>query len=197
MVAVHTLDALGTDDRFVTSSIPVGVPLAGEEARTVYSPTASRLSTELRMPSEERAVALVHRKRLRRGRTDGETAPCVPPDESLRRRADLVHVFGSGGRPHRDRLRRPECHLAIPAAAVSLDAEQHGFTLPVGVRGRESSARCHRCSGHQLRARLRRETEMGTGPQTRSARSAPLTFRRRCWSGSCAPMCAARPSARS
>ena len=51
MVAVHTLSALGTDDRFVTSSIPVGVRRAGEEARTVYSPTASRLSTELRMPS--------------------------------------------------------------------------------------------------------------------------------------------------
>ena len=52
VVAVHTLDALGTDDRFITSSIPVGETRAGEEARTVYSPTASRLSTELRMPSE-------------------------------------------------------------------------------------------------------------------------------------------------
>ena len=52
LVAVHTLDALGTEDKFVTSSIPVGVVRAGEEARTVYSPTASRLSTELRMPSE-------------------------------------------------------------------------------------------------------------------------------------------------
>ena len=35
----------------MTSSIPVGAPRAGEDARTVYSPTASRLSTELRMPS--------------------------------------------------------------------------------------------------------------------------------------------------
>ena len=51
LVAVHTLSALGTEDRFVTSSIPVGVPRAGEEARTVYSPIASRLNTELRMPS--------------------------------------------------------------------------------------------------------------------------------------------------
>ena len=32
--------------------IPVGVPRAGEEARTVYSPTASRRSTQLRMPSQ-------------------------------------------------------------------------------------------------------------------------------------------------
>src|SRR6202008_641759 len=51
MVAVQSLSALGTDDRFVTSSIPVGISPAGEDARTVYSPAASRLSTELRMPS--------------------------------------------------------------------------------------------------------------------------------------------------
>ena len=51
LVAVHTLSALGTEDRFVTSSIPVEVPRAGEEARTVYSPIASRLNTELRMAS--------------------------------------------------------------------------------------------------------------------------------------------------
>jgi hypothetical protein len=50
--ATRTPSALGTEDRFVTSSIPVGVAKAGEEARTVYSPTASRLSTELRMPSQ-------------------------------------------------------------------------------------------------------------------------------------------------
>ncbi len=52
VVAVHTLNALGTEDRFVTSSIPVGIPRAGDEARTVYTPIASRLSTELRMPSQ-------------------------------------------------------------------------------------------------------------------------------------------------
>jgi len=52
LVAVHTLSALGTEDKFVTSSIPVGAPRAGEDARTVYSPTASRLSTELRRPSD-------------------------------------------------------------------------------------------------------------------------------------------------
>ena len=58
LVAVHTLSALGTEDRFVTSSIPVGVPRAGEEARTVYSPIASRLSTELRMPSQRGPMRL-------------------------------------------------------------------------------------------------------------------------------------------
>jgi hypothetical protein len=58
MVAVHTLSALGTDDRFVSSSIPVDVPRAGEEARTVYSPTASRLNIEMRMPSERGPMRL-------------------------------------------------------------------------------------------------------------------------------------------
>ena len=55
---MHTLDALGTEDRFVTSSIPVGVPRAGEEARTVYTPIASRLSTDLRMPSQRGPMRL-------------------------------------------------------------------------------------------------------------------------------------------
>ena len=58
LVAVHTLSALGTEDRFVTSSIPVGVPRAGDEARTVYSPIASRLNTELRMPTERGPMRL-------------------------------------------------------------------------------------------------------------------------------------------
>ena len=58
LVAVHTLDALGTEDRFVTSSIPVDSVRPSEEARTVYSPIASRLSTELRMPSSRGPMRL-------------------------------------------------------------------------------------------------------------------------------------------
>ena len=58
LVAVHTLSALGTEDRFVTSSIPVGITRTGDEARTVYSPIASRLNTELRMPSERGPMRL-------------------------------------------------------------------------------------------------------------------------------------------
>jgi hypothetical protein len=58
MVAVQTLKALGTDDRFVTSSIPVTDPRSGEQARTVYSPIASRLSTEVRAPSARGALRL-------------------------------------------------------------------------------------------------------------------------------------------
>ena len=48
---VLTLDPLGTDDRFLTSSIPVGVPqTAGDARRTNISARASRLNTEFRTP---------------------------------------------------------------------------------------------------------------------------------------------------
>ncbi len=50
MSLVNTFAALGTDDRFVTSSIPVGDQEAGEDARVVYSPTASRFGIDLRTP---------------------------------------------------------------------------------------------------------------------------------------------------
>ena len=50
MTLVQTLGPLGTDDRFVTSSIPVGDQQAGEDARTVYSPSASRFGIDLRTP---------------------------------------------------------------------------------------------------------------------------------------------------
>jgi hypothetical protein len=54
MTLVQTLGPLGTDDRFVTSSIPVGDQQAGEEARTVYSPSASRFGIDLRTPFPRR-----------------------------------------------------------------------------------------------------------------------------------------------
>jgi hypothetical protein len=48
---VLTLDPLGTDDRFLTNSIPVGVPVvSGEDKRTNISARASRLNTEFRTP---------------------------------------------------------------------------------------------------------------------------------------------------
>ena len=57
MTLVHTLGPLGTDDRFVTSSIPVGADQqAGEDARTVYSPSASRFGIDLRTPFRARTV---------------------------------------------------------------------------------------------------------------------------------------------
>jgi hypothetical protein len=48
---VLTLDPLGTDDRFLTNSIPVGAPVSGESKRTNISARASRLNTEFRTPA--------------------------------------------------------------------------------------------------------------------------------------------------
>jgi hypothetical protein len=48
---VLTLDPLGTDDRFLTNSIPVGTPVSGESKRTNISARASRLNTEFRTPA--------------------------------------------------------------------------------------------------------------------------------------------------
>jgi hypothetical protein len=47
---VLTLDPLGTDDRFLTNSIPVGQPASGEAKRTNISARASRLNIEFRTP---------------------------------------------------------------------------------------------------------------------------------------------------
>jgi hypothetical protein len=48
---VLTLDPLGTDDRFLTNSIPVGTVVAnGQEKRTNISARASRLNIEFRTP---------------------------------------------------------------------------------------------------------------------------------------------------
>jgi len=48
---VLTLDPLGTDDRFLTNSIPVGTaPTSGEDKRTNISARASRLNIEFRTP---------------------------------------------------------------------------------------------------------------------------------------------------
>jgi hypothetical protein len=53
---VLTLDPLGTDDRFLTNSIPVGVPSTGEAKRTNISARASRLNLEFRTPTGAQEV---------------------------------------------------------------------------------------------------------------------------------------------
>jgi hypothetical protein len=59
MMLVHTLGPLGTDDKFVTSSIPVEEQQrAGEDARTVYSPRPSRLNFDFRKPYAGSAVRM-------------------------------------------------------------------------------------------------------------------------------------------
>jgi len=54
--AVLTMDPLGTDDRFLTNSIPVGVPSTGEAKRTNISARASRLNLEFRTPGGREQV---------------------------------------------------------------------------------------------------------------------------------------------
>jgi DcaP outer membrane protein len=48
---VHSLTPLGEDDRFITSSIPVGVELPGEQARATYTAAPSRINFEFRSPT--------------------------------------------------------------------------------------------------------------------------------------------------
>jgi hypothetical protein len=54
--AVFTLDPLGTDDRFLTNSIPVGAVTSGEAKRTNFSARASRLNFEFRTPGGREQV---------------------------------------------------------------------------------------------------------------------------------------------
>ena len=52
MLSVNSYDAIGTEDRFVTSSIPVaGSEAAREDQRTTYSAAPSRFNLDLRTPT--------------------------------------------------------------------------------------------------------------------------------------------------
>lgn len=52
MTTVKSFDALGTDDRFVTSSIPIaGTEAAGKGERTTYSSRPSRFNIDVREPT--------------------------------------------------------------------------------------------------------------------------------------------------
>jgi hypothetical protein len=53
---VLTMDPLGTDDRFLTNSIPVGVETPGDARRTNISARASRLNVDFRTPSGKREL---------------------------------------------------------------------------------------------------------------------------------------------
>ncbi len=57
LMMVHSLGSLGTDDRFVTSSIPVeGSQQSGEDARITYSAAASRVNLDLRANTPKGSV---------------------------------------------------------------------------------------------------------------------------------------------
>lgn len=52
MTTIRTFDALGSDDRFITSSIPIaGTEAAGKGDRTTYSARPSRFNFDLRTPT--------------------------------------------------------------------------------------------------------------------------------------------------
>ena len=91
------------DRRSVRHLLDPGCPPASGRGGT-HRLLAHRESLEHRAADaeSERADAPVHRKRLRRQRADDEAAARIPPDQPLRRRSDMVHVFGSGGRHHRN-----------------------------------------------------------------------------------------------
>ena len=116
-------DAIGTDDRFVTSSIPVeGSEAARKGDRTTYSARPAPLQLRPAHANGGRRHARVHRGRFRRLRQLLLAPPRLRPVAEDHRRADLVDVLQPRGRAGRDRLRGPERDLALPAAAVPLDA---------------------------------------------------------------------------
>ena len=100
-VLVRNLGALGTEDRFVTSSIPIeGTPEASKSSRTTLTASASRFETDFRTPT---AVGPL------RAYLSGDFAgsqPHLPAAACVRAMARLA---GSArpGRPSRIRRRSP------------------------------------------------------------------------------------------
>ena len=111
MTLVHTLGALGSDDRFVTSSIPVGSELlAGEDARTNYSAKASRVNLEVRLPTPTPVRTFIETDFFGTGNTARLRHAFIQTNQ-FRRRPDLVDLLRSGGRANRHRSRGPERHF--------------------------------------------------------------------------------------
>ena len=82
MTLVHTLGPLGTEDRFVTSSIPVGSDQqAGENARTVYSPSPSRFGHRFAHAVRADDGQDLHRGRLRRQQEYVPSPPRLHADQ--------------------------------------------------------------------------------------------------------------------
>ena len=119
VTAVESLDAIGTDDRFVTSSIPVeGSEAAGKGARTTLSATPSRFNFDFRTPTGVGAMrAFIEVGFGAAATARGHPSPRVRAVGPLDPRPDVVHVRGSRGRAVRDRQRGPERDLALPPAA--------------------------------------------------------------------------------
>ena len=181
LTLVHTLQALGTDDRFVTSSIPVAQQVAGRN-RGRSIPQA--FAPELRFPEAVRYVddSHLHRSGLRRLRQHDAVAPRVHP-----RRRLLIgqtwSTFSDRGRTTRDRLRRPERDLAIPPAADSLHASA-ARTAAARRGARRPRAQSDGRDGSELHAGRHRAPAL-EATVARIGSSAPSTSRPPSSSDSC------------
>jgi hypothetical protein len=87
--AVLTLDPLGTDDRFLTNSIPVGQPASGEARRTNISARASRLNIEFRTPGGKQELRAYFE-----GDFAGNTSSSNRPVDSFRMRHAYAQYLG-------------------------------------------------------------------------------------------------------
>ena len=148
VTAVESLDAIGTDDRFVTSSIPVASSEeAGKGARTTLSANASRFNFDFRTPTGVGAMRAFIEVGFGGGRRRhvSHPSPRLRAMGSLDPRPDVVHVLGPRGRAVRHRQRGPERDLPLPPAADPVHDELrrrlHARRLRSRIRRRTSRTR--------------------------------------------------------
>ena len=133
--AVSTLDALGSDDRFLTWTIPVvGDPDAGKGPRTSFWANPSSLNFDV----ADEGTGRPDDPRLRRGGLRRRLER-LPPPARLRpgrrppRRPDLVDVLGPGRRQRRHRLRGRERRERPAPGTVPLHAPPQPGAPPGGL----------------------------------------------------------------
>lgn len=165
LVVIRNFGPVGTDDRFVTSSIPVeGSEEADKGPRTTYSVDPSRLNFDVRTPSgvgyfrafveadfagSGRTLRLRHAYGQWRNLTIGQTWSTFSDPRS---------------RARRDRFRGPERHLPLPATAGPLEPRPGRAVLP-GPGRREPQPVDHGGRGGQPGPRLRGACALGAAPE--------------------------------
>ena len=95
-VLVRNLGALGTEDRFVTSSIPIaGTPDASKDSRMTLTASASRLETHFRTPTPFGQLRAFVSGDFAGSNPYLQAAPRIWAVARSAHRSDLVCVFGS------------------------------------------------------------------------------------------------------
>jgi hypothetical protein len=95
---VRNIGALGTDDRFVTSSIPIdGTVEAGRDSRTTISASPSRMETDFRTPTPMGPLRAYVSGDFRREQSDISLEACIRTMAVGPDRPNLVHVLRSRG----------------------------------------------------------------------------------------------------